>query len=587
MKEYLIVLDLDGTLLDDNNKISDFDKLVLKKCKEKGCKIALNTSRNYIRTIPYKEEIDADFTICFNGNYVISDKIIYKNGFTKGNTKKIMDILIERKCNFIVECLNGTYRNRFEKNDVIESNYIRLEDINLKDCYKFLVDCSPDDAINLMSLFTKLDLTLSYDSKNNFLRIMPKESNKWNGLKKLDLEKYDIISFGNDETDLMTLVNSYLGIKMKNSDLSLDSINFWTESNNESGIGKFLNNYFNFDINSNYNNIKILDCTLRDGGHLNKSKFGKNTIYSIINNLIKSNIDIIEIGFLEDCKYDENVACFSNVSEAENLLKEVDCKNSTIALLTQVDKFDISNLEECSGKVKMIRVSFHSNLIEEGMKYCEQVMNKGYICSCNPINFSGYSKHEMTALIKKVNKINPSYFSIVDTFGVMLNNDFSNKIKLLNNLLNDKIKLGLHLHNNLSSSFSTAQILMQQQSRFDNIIIDASLGGMGRAPGNLKTELLAYYLNFEKQNKYDMKYIYKLLEKDIKDISKEYNWDLNFIYSISAFEKVHRTYAEYLINQNCSFFDAQNIIKQIPKENKGRFNETVIKKICTDYFGEV
>ena len=142
MKEYLIVLDLDGTLLDDNNRISDFDKLVLKKCKEKGCKIALNTSRNYIRTIPYKEENDADFTICFNGNYVISDKIIYKNGFTKANTKKIIDILIERKCNFIVECLNGTYRNRFEKYDVIESNYIRLDDINLKDCYKFLVDCS-------------------------------------------------------------------------------------------------------------------------------------------------------------------------------------------------------------------------------------------------------------------------------------------------------------------------------------------------------------------------------------------------------------------------------------------------------------
>ncbi len=587
MKKYLVIVDLDGTLLNDNNEISNYNKLILKKCQENGCKIAINTSRSYIRTISFEEEINADYTICFNGNYVVGDKVIYKNTFDQNLSINIIDALEQSNYNFIIECLKGTYRNFSKEIKLIQSNYIKLNDMKKEECFKFLVECSPIEVINLMQKFSKYNLTLSYDEKNKFLRIMPSETEKWNGLNKLELEKYDLISFGNDSTDLLTLRNSYLGIKMQNSDNSLDSINFYTKSNNEDGVGKFLNNYFNFDINSYYENIKILDCTLRDGGHLNNSLFGEKIIKNTISNLAKSNIDIIEIGFLEDCEYNENRACFSSIEEAEILLKNINTKSSLISVLTQVDKFNINNLTECNGKVKMIRVSFHSNLIKEGIEYCKKVLEKGYLCSCNPINFSNYTNQEIIELIKKVNLLNPTYFCIVDTFGIMLNNDFLNKINLLDNLLNKDIKLGLHLHNNLSSSFSTAQILVQTKSRFNDIIIDTSLNGMGRAPGNLKTELLAYYLNFEKTNKYNLKYIYDLIENDIKNLSKDYNWDLNFIYSISAFEKVHRTYAEYLIDKNTNFIDAQKIIKMIPEENKGRYNQNIIEKLYKKHFKEV
>ena len=74
-------------------------------------------------------------------------------------------------------------------------------------------------------------------------------------------------------------------------------------------------------------------------------------------------------------------------------------------------------------------------------------------------------------LVNKINEIDLDYFTIVDTFGTLLNNDFSNKLNLLSSLLRDTIKIGLHLHNNLSSSFSTAQILMQTKSRFNDVIL--------------------------------------------------------------------------------------------------------------------
>ena len=585
MNNYFIVLDLDGTLLNDSKQISEYDKLILKKCQEKGCKIVINTTRNYLRTVRYQEEINADYVNCFNGNLVIGDKTIYKNPFPNKITNKIMNILLEYGYDFLIELHNGTYRTRYEKYDAIDSYYFKPECIKINDCFKFLVECDKDQVLELSSLFHNNNCKLSYDEENNFMRILPKDTNKYNGLKKIIDENAKLISFGNDKEDYETLKQSYLGIKMQNSSRDLDAIEFNTLSNNENGVGKFLNNYFNFDVNFFSENIKILDCTLRDGGHINSSNFGKKNIKSIIQNLVNANIDYVEMGFLEDIEFNENVSRYPTVKDAEKIIEDIDCKNTCMCLLTQVDKFNIKNLSECEGKIKMIRVSFHSNLVDEGIEYCKQVKNKGYICACNPINFSNYTNEEIIDLVKKINEIDVNYFTIVDTFGLMLNNDFKNKLNLLSSLLKSSIKIGLHLHDNLSSSFSTAQILVQNKSKFNEIIIDTSLDGMGRSPGNLKTELLSYYINLS-TNRYNLHYIYKLLENEMKELKEKYNWVNDFRYSISAFEKVHRSYAEFLIKNDINYEDSCNIIRELPLKNKGRYSEEIISNIKKDYFKE-
>ena len=48
------------------------------------------------------------------------------------------------------------------------------------------------------------------------------------------------------------------------------------------------------------NNIKLLDCTLRDGGYLNDWEFGHDNLISIFERLVSSGTEIIEIGFIDD-----------------------------------------------------------------------------------------------------------------------------------------------------------------------------------------------------------------------------------------------------------------------------------------------
>lgn len=578
--KYIISLDLDGTLLNDDKKISTYTLNVLKKCQKLGSKIMINTSRSYLRTLEISEMIKADFISCFNGNYICAkDKTYYSNSFEYELCKEVIDIIIYNKINVILECIDGTYRNRVKNYKFMHSDYFDLKKLKIDSCFKILVT-NKKDINYFKKLIADNNLVAEYDSINKLYRILPPFSDKLNAVKyisKILGNKYKTMAFGDDISDLNTLKFSNIGIKMENAHESLAEIRFLTYSNNQDGVAKFLSNMFNLDMKTNYDNVKLLDCTLRDGGHLNSSNFGYDNIIAIIKNLVKSKIDIIEVGFLEDCLYDKNVARFNKVSEANNLLSSI-ASDSTFALLMQVDKFDINKLDNCSGKIKMIRVSFHKDLLNKAIEYCHIVKMKGYICSLNPINFSGYSNYEVVELLKIVNETGIDYFTVVDTFGILNNNSFSNKLSLINKLLRDDINLGLHLHDNLSSSFSTAQILMKENSRYCETIIDCSLAGMGRAPGNLKTELIMYYLNLFKNN-YEIKYVYKLLESVIRKFKEEYDWSQDFSYSISAFEKVHRTYAEFLKNKNTNYQDIEKIIKAIPDQNKDRFNEEVINSI--------
>lgn len=591
MEKYLIVLDLDDTLLHSDKSISDYSKIILKKCQKLGCKVVVNTARSYIRTVDLANEINADFICSFNGNFVCDrdDNIVYYNPISPDISQKVIEELSKYTNRIVNEGLYGSFCTDKKDVNFVDSKYASIKFVkNLQSC-KLILRCEKDEYPSIKSLLEKYELSITFSRERNTARILPKDTDKWIGIQKIKQylkEQYKVIAFGDDNTDLQTLINADIGVRMENSVTEIiENVNFSTSSNNDDGVAKFLCHYFNLEQkNINYSNVKILDCSLRDGGHLNKSYFGYEIIKGFIEKLALANTDIIEIGFLQDCNFQKDYAIYPTIKDAEHFLENIDCKNSIISLLTQVDKFDISNLEQCSGKVKMIRVSFHNNFIDLGMKYCEIVKKKGYLCSVNPINFSHYSKEEVVDLISKVNKINPDVFSIVDTFGVLLNNDFRNKLNLINHLLNKKIRRGIHLHENLNLAFSSAQTLIETNSAGGEIIIDTSVLGMGRAPGNLKTEFLEYYINQSSHTqKYSMQYIYSLMENEICKLKESIDWNNEFAYGISAFTNVHRTYAEYLINKRIPLKDIERLIKLIPNEFKGRFNEKQIEEIYQNY----
>ena len=108
-------------------------------------------------------------------------------------------------------------------------------------------------------------------------------------------------------------------------------------------------------------NIQLLDCTLRDGGHINHSEFGEDVIKSIIRDLASSGMDVIETCFLQNCEYDPDRAMYNTIEEAKRVLPKARPAHVKYALMAQADLYDFSKLEDNDGTFEIIRISFFKN----------------------------------------------------------------------------------------------------------------------------------------------------------------------------------------------------------------------------------
>lgn len=315
-------------------------------------------------------------------------------------------------------------------------------------------------------------------------------------------------------------------------------------------------------------NIKLLDCTLRDGAHVNKGNFGYNNIEKIIEGLIKSKIDIIEIGFLEDCEYDRDFTFFDDIDRCDELLLDKENANTEFALMARPDRCDSSRFDKPCGKITAIRFAFYNDHLNLALKYAEIANSQGYKVYFNPINITSYSSSDLKLLINSCNEVDPQGISIVDTFGSLNLKLFQDFVTLMNNNLRKDIQLGIHLHENLSLSFGMVQNYLLNINSKRDIIIDASLLGMGRIPGNLPIELICSYLN-NNDKSYDISPILDLIEEIILPIKKKRSWGYSPEYLISAIQGVHRSYPEFFVEDNgLSLSECNMLINQVSADGR-------------------
>lgn len=334
------------------------------------------------------------------------------------------------------------------------------------------------------------------------------------------------------------------------------------------------------------NRIKILDCTLRDGGYINNWNFGKKNIIKIINNLQESSVDIIEIGFLQDnYSYTGEETVFSSISQIDNVLDECNEITAQKVAMIMLGKFDKEKIPaRCDTKLDGIRVCFKKNQINEAMEYCKDIIKKGYDLYIQPASLTDYSDKDVLDLVEKVNKLEKiCALYIVDTYGLMQKDDVERFFHLINNNLNKGVPIGFHSHNNLQLSFSNSQaILGITDERF--LFIDSSVYGMGRGAGNLCSELIMQYLNTNYSMKYNLIPILELVDDCIMKIFNNTPWGYSVAYYVAAINKCHPNYATYLMNkQTIGVKDINSILKRIPEPSKRNYNEKMILNLYTEY----
>lgn len=331
------------------------------------------------------------------------------------------------------------------------------------------------------------------------------------------------------------------------------------------------------------NRINILDCTLRDGGYINKFEFGEQVQKNIVSKLSKASIDIIECGWLKSNAYDRNCSQFGSIEAIKNVIGKKNHNLMYVAML-QFGAITIDEIASVDNEsIDGIRLTFHEHEIEEAFILGEQLIKKGYKLFMQPVGTTTYSDATLLKLIDKINILSPFAFYMVDTLGVMYQNDLMRMFYLLDHNLKHNIAIGFHSHNNLQLSFANAQALMQLNvSR--RVIIDTSLYGMGRGAGNLNTELVTQYFNKNFQLRYDNNEIIELIDEYIKPISIKFKWGYDIAYYIASVTNCHPNYAIFLLNkQTLMGRDIYYILKSLDKKQRGLFNQNYIEDVYKIY----
>ena len=321
-------------------------------------------------------------------------------------------------------------------------------------------------------------------------------------------------------------------------------------------------------------NIKLLDCTFRDGAHINDGLFGVERSRKILNRLTAAGVDYIELGFIEPNVAKDGSTYFSSANHAEdffslNNLADINLKKG---LMIRTDRCDLKNIHP-NKYINFIRIAFYPEHLEDVVFYTKVIHDMGYNVYLNLIAVTSYEVSTIQRLLDSLCKNNNfSGLSIVDTYGALNEKYLLVLLKVFEKYLDENQELGLHLHENLNRA-SLLYRFFVENTVSKNLIIDCSLGGMGRVPGNLPTEVCAHIVNEDFKKNYDVNILAKTATQEIQIFKKINEWGYLSIYAISAILNIDRSYPEYFEKSGLSNeknIEAQTIIAE--RLFGGRFN---------------
>jgi 4-hydroxy 2-oxovalerate aldolase len=247
--------------------------------------------------------------------------------------------------------------------------------------------------------------------------------------------------------------------------------------------------------------IKVLDCTLRDGGLVNDFYFTDEFVKALYQANIKAGVDYMEFGYKASREmFDVNKFGkwkFCNDKDIREIVgdNKTDMKISVMADVGRCDfKKDILNKKD--SPIDLIRIATYINTIPAAIEMIEDCTKKGYETTVNIMAISKSNDEDIDAALNLLCQSSVGTIYLVDSYGSLYPEQVSSLAHRYLEVANKyNKKVGIHAHNNQQLAFANT---------IESVIggvcyLDATVSGMGRGCGNCPSEML---LGFLKNPKY-------------------------------------------------------------------------------------
>lgn len=281
--------------------------------------------------------------------------------------------------------------------------------------------------------------------------------------------------------------------------------------------------------------IKVIDCTVRDGGLMNKWQFTDAFVRDVYRALTTAGIDYMEIGYLSSEKAfsRDEVGPWRFCAE-EDLQRiigdsEKKIKFSAMADIGRIDYDDIRPKTESS--LDMIRVACYVHQVDAAIDLAHHCMDKGYETTINLMAVSTVGPRDLDEALVDLSKSRVPVIYLVDSFGAFYSEDIEVLARKYMESLPGKT-IGIHTHNNQQLAFANT---------ISSIIcginyLDATLYGVGRGAGNCPLELL---ISFLKNPKFKVRPLINVIENHILPLTQKIDWGYYIPYMVTGIMNQH------------------------------------------------
>lgn len=286
-------------------------------------------------------------------------------------------------------------------------------------------------------------------------------------------------------------------------------------------------------------NVKVLDCTIRDGGLVNNHRFSDKFVRAVYDTCVAAGIDYMEIGYKNsDQFFSRSEMGPWKFCDEEDMRRVVGDNPSKLKLSCMADagksnwKHDI--IPASQSVLDMIRVAFYDYQLDEALDMIQDASEKGYEVSANMMAISVVDEVTLDKCLERLANSAASTIVVVDSYGFLITEQTEYLIKKYIRFASKNNKeVGMHAHNNQQLAFANTI----ESMRHGTTRVDATIGGLGRGAGNCPMELL---LAFLKDNpKYQLRPIYECLENEFVALQKEIEWGPYPEYMITGFFNQH------------------------------------------------
>lgn len=288
--------------------------------------------------------------------------------------------------------------------------------------------------------------------------------------------------------------------------------------------------------------IKVLDCTVRDGGLINNHNFEDSFVKAVYDTCVAAGIDYMEIGYKgsKELYLPTEHGKWKHCTEDD--MRRIVGDNPTdlkLSAMADADRCDYHNdiLPKDQSVLDMIRVACYINQIPTAIDMVKDATDKGYETCVNIMSVSTVQEKDLLEALEVLAETPAETVYLVDSFGSLYSEEIHDFTKMYMRALKGTGKqIGIHAHNNQQLAYAnTIEALISGAS-----MLDATINGMGRGAGNCPMELLIGFLH---NPKFKLRPILECIQEVFLPMQDQMEWGYQLAYMVTGQLNQHPRYA--------------------------------------------